>query len=148
MYLNVCMAFVGGALVFSCWHVILFAENGTFILLHWCLQQVQISRLKETVEKLQGEAAMARAKEQTAQDAVRKLQRTVRELKEEASAGQARETEAAQRRKDLEKRLESADAETAAARGDLRLALTRIQDLQSAIQGELEDCSGTDHSDR
>jgi myosin-18 len=109
--------------------------------------EVQISRLKETVEKLQGEAAMARAKEQTAQDAVRKLQRTVRELKEEASAGQARETEAAQRRKDLEKRLESADAEAASARGDLRLALTRIQDLQSAIQGELEDCSGTDHSD-
>ena len=91
---------------------------------------------------------MARAKEQTAQDAVRKLQRTVRELKEEASAGQAREAEAAQRRKDLEKRLESADAEAAAARGDLRLALTRIQDLQSAIQGELEDCSGTDRSDR
>ncbi|XP_023703143.1 unconventional myosin-XVIIIa isoform X2 [Cryptotermes secundus] len=109
--------------------------------------EVQISRLKETVEKLQGEAAMARAKEQTAQDAARKLQRSVRELKEEASAGQARENEAAQRRKDLEKRLESADAEAAAARGDLRLALTRIQDLQSAIQGELEDCSGSDHSD-
>lgn len=109
--------------------------------------EVQISRLKETVEKLQGEAAMARAKEQTAQDAARKLQRTVRELKEEASAGQARENEAAQRRKDLEKRLESAEAEAAAARGDLRLALTRIQDLQSAIQGELEDCSGSDHSD-
>ncbi|KAJ9581847.1 hypothetical protein L9F63_003815, partial [Diploptera punctata] len=97
--------------------------------------------------KLQSEAATARAKEQTAQDAARKLQRTVRELKEEASAGQAREAEAAQRRKDLEKRLESAEAEAAAARGDLRLALTRIQDLQSAIQGELEDCSGSDHTD-
>jgi myosin-18 len=134
--------------VLSHLHIIPFNECCTFILLRWCLEQVQISRLKETVEKLQGEAAMARAKEQTAQDAVRKLQRTVRELKEEASAGQARETEAAQRRKDLEKRLESADAEAAAARGDLRLALTRIQDLQSAIQGELEDCSGSDHSDR
>ncbi|XP_069699013.1 unconventional myosin-XVIIIa isoform X2 [Periplaneta americana] len=109
--------------------------------------EVQISRLKETVEKLQGEAATARAKEQTAQDAARKLQRTVRELKEEALAGQAREAEAAQRKKDLEKRLESAEAEAAAARGDLRLALTRIQDLQSAIQGELEDCSGSDRTD-
>ncbi|XP_021925686.1 unconventional myosin-XVIIIa isoform X4 [Zootermopsis nevadensis] len=109
--------------------------------------EVQISRLKETTEKLQGEAVMARTKEQTAQDAARKLQRTVRELKEAASAGQARESEAAQRRKDLEKRLESAEAEAVAARGDLRLALTRIQDLQSAIQGELEDCSGSDHTD-
>ncbi|PSN42313.1 hypothetical protein C0J52_11149 [Blattella germanica] len=109
--------------------------------------RMEISRLKETVEKLQGEAAMARAKEQTAQDAARKLQRSVRELKEEATSGQAREAEANQRRKDLEKRLESAEAEAAAARGDLRLALTRIQDLQSAIQGELEDCSGSDHSD-
>ncbi|KAJ4426658.1 hypothetical protein ANN_26456 [Periplaneta americana] len=79
---------------------------------------------------------------------LRKLQgEAVRELKEEALAGQAREAEAAQRKKDLEKRLESAEAEAAAARGDLRLALTRIQDLQSAIQGELEDCSGSDRTD-
>ncbi|XP_067015747.2 unconventional myosin-XVIIIa isoform X6 [Anabrus simplex] len=101
--------------------------------------EVQITRLKEAVEKLQDEAASARAKEQLAQDNARKLQRTLRELREEHTSATAREAEAQQRRRDIEKRLETAEAEASAARGDLRLALTRIEDLQSAMQGELED---------
>ncbi|XP_049839804.1 unconventional myosin-XVIIIa isoform X2 [Schistocerca gregaria] len=107
--------------------------------------EVQIARLKEAVERLQDEAAAARAKEQAAVDASRKLQRTVRELREEQTAAAARESEWAVRKRDLEKRLEASEAEAAAARQDLRLALTRIEDLQSAIRGELED--GEDSND-
>lgn len=111
--------------------------------------QVQITRLKEAVEKLQDEAAGARSKEQAAQDGVRKLQRTLRELREEQTAATAREAELAIKRKDLEKRLEVAEAEASSARGDLRLALTRIEDLQTAIRGDLEGDSDNDNnSDR
>lgn len=40
--------------------------------------EVQITRLKETVEKLQSDIASSRLKEQQAQDQVRKLQRQFR----------------------------------------------------------------------
>lgn len=40
--------------------------------------EVQITRLKETVEKLQSDIASSRLKEQQAQDQVRKLQRQLR----------------------------------------------------------------------
>lgn len=40
--------------------------------------EVQISRLKETVEKLQHDLASTRSKEQQAQDQMRKLQRNLR----------------------------------------------------------------------
>lgn len=43
--------------------------------------EVQIARLKEAVEKLQGEVATCRGKEQQSQDQVRKMQRTVREVR-------------------------------------------------------------------
>lgn len=40
--------------------------------------EVQIARLKETVEKLQSELISSRMKEQQAQDTIRKLQRNLR----------------------------------------------------------------------
>lgn len=40
--------------------------------------EVQIARLKETVEKLQTELVSSRTKEQLAQDQIRKLQRNLR----------------------------------------------------------------------
>lgn len=112
------------------------------------LFQTQITRLKESVEKLQTECALLRTKEQTAQDAARRLQRALREAKEEAGSATTREHEATRAKRDLEKALESAEAETKIARDDLRLALQRIDDLQSAIQGELDlDCSEENTSD-
>lgn len=40
--------------------------------------EVQIARLKETVDKLQSELVTSRTKEQAAQDTIRKLQRSLR----------------------------------------------------------------------
>lgn len=108
---------------------------------------VQITRLKEAVEKLQNEIATSRIKEQQAQEQIRKLQRQLREVKEELNNSLAKESEVIIKRKELEKRCEALEGENATARTDLRLALKRIEDLQSAIQGDLED-SISDHSDR
>ncbi|CAG2057069.1 unnamed protein product, partial [Timema podura] len=115
-----------------------------------CRMEVQISRMKEAVDKLQNECAIQRTKEQTSQDTARKLQRTVRELRDGMSVAEAREAEITQKKRDLEKRLETAEAEATAAKGDLRLALKRIEDLQSAIQGDMEEGSDSepDNSDR
>nr|CAD7398400.1 unnamed protein product [Timema poppensis] len=114
-----------------------------------CRMEVQISRMKEAVDKLQNECAIQRTKEQTSQDTARKLQRTVRELRDGMSVAEAREAEITQKKRDLEKRLETAEAEATAAKGDLRLALKRIEDLQSAIQGDMEEGSNSepDNSD-
>nr|CAD7453161.1 unnamed protein product [Timema tahoe] len=114
-----------------------------------CRMEVQISRMKEAVDKLQNECAIQRTKEQTSQDTARKLQRTVRELRDGMSVAEAREAEITQKKRDLEKRLETAEAEATAAKGDLRLALKRIEDLQSAIQGDMEEGSDSepDNSD-
>ncbi|RZC34926.1 SMC N domain containing protein [Asbolus verrucosus] len=108
--------------------------------------EVQITRLKEAVDKLQTEIATARVKEQQNQDHIRKLQRNLREVKEELNNSLSKESEVVQKKKELEKRYESLEAETATARTDLKLALKRIEDLQAAIQGELEN-STTDNSD-
>nr|CAD7394516.1 unnamed protein product [Timema cristinae] len=114
-----------------------------------CRMEVQISRMKEAVDKLQNECAIQRTKEQTSQDTARKLQRTIRELRDGMSVAEAREAEITQKKRDLEKRLETAEAEATAAKGDLRLALKRIEDLQSAIQGDMEEGSNSepDNSD-
>lgn len=139
--------------------------------------EVQIARLKETVDKLQTEVSTAKVKEQQAQDQLRKLQRSLRsviakdwrlkkkmfwkllntsnayicficrELKEEHNNVVSKEAESMQKRKDLEKKCEIAETEATAAKTDLRLALKRIEDLQSAIQGELED-TNSENTDR
>ncbi|KAL1502507.1 hypothetical protein ABEB36_007641 [Hypothenemus hampei] len=106
--------------------------------------EVQINRLKETVEKLQSDITASRVKEQQAQDQVRKLQRQLREIKEELNKSLAKESEVISKKKELEKRCESLEAESSSARTDLRVALKRIEDLQSAIQGELEDSISND----
>ncbi|XP_060534264.1 unconventional myosin-XVIIIa isoform X2 [Cylas formicarius] len=108
--------------------------------------ETQITRLKETVDKLQSDAASSRVKEQQAQDQLRKLQRQLREVKEELNKSLAKESEVIIKKKELEKRCEALEAEASTTRTDLRLALKRIEDLQSAIQGELED-SISDNSD-
>ncbi|XP_044261055.1 unconventional myosin-XVIIIa isoform X5 [Tribolium madens] len=108
--------------------------------------EVQITRLKEAVDKLQSELATARVREQQSQDQIRKLQRNLREVKEALNESLVKESEVIQKKKELEKRYEALEAETSTARTDLKLALKRIEDLQAAIQGELDN-STSDNSD-
>nr|XP_022920391.1 unconventional myosin-XVIIIa isoform X4 [Onthophagus taurus] len=103
--------------------------------------EVQISRLKEAVEKLQNEIGVMRNKEQTGQELIRKLQRQIRELRDEHNTALTKEGESILKRKEIEKRYEALEAETTTVRGDLRLALKRIEDLQAVIQNDLEDSS-------
>ena len=98
----------------------------------------QISRLKEAIDKLNGDCESLRGKECGAQDNARKLQRQLRDLKEEYASLQQKEIEVNSKKNEFEKLLELAEAETVTARNDLKLALKRIEDLQTAINGELD----------
>ena len=98
----------------------------------------QINRLKEGIEKLNGDCEHLRGKEQGAQDEVRKLQRQLRDLKEDYGTLSQRETEANAKKNEVEKQLEISQAETTTVRHDLKLALKRVEDLQTAINGELD----------
>jgi myosin-18 len=105
--------------------------------------EVQITRLKEPVEKLHSEQCTARVREQQGQDQIRKLQRNLREVKKKLNGSLAKESEVILKKKELEKRYEALETETSIARTDLKLALKR----QPAIQGEFEN-STSDNSDR
>merc|ERR1719211_251111 len=98
----------------------------------------QINRLKEAIEKLNGDCESLRGKESGAQDNARKLQRQLRDLKEEFATLQQKEIDVNAKKNEFEKLLELAEAETVTAKNDLKLALKRIEDLQTAINGELD----------
>lgn len=110
--------------------------------------EVQIVRLKETVEKIQNDLIHSRNKEQAAQDQLRKLQRNLREVKEELNNCLVKESEAIEKRKEIEKKYEALECEATTIKMDLKLALKRIDDLQSVIQGDLENDTSSEHSDR
>lgn len=111
----------------------------------------QISRLKETIEKLSREAEEARLREQSSQESQKRMSRQLRELREDYTTVQGKEAELGQRKQDLEKQLEVAEVEAMTVRTDLKLAMKRIEDLQVAITGELDSESfsdpGSDSSD-
>jgi myosin-18 len=100
--------------------------------------ETQINRLKEGIDKLNGDCDHLRNKEQTAQEEVRKLQRQLRDLKDDYATLASRETEANAKKNEVEKQLEISHAETGSGRSDLKLALKRIEDLQTAINGDLD----------
>jgi myosin-18 len=95
--------------------------------------------LKESAERLQHDADVARNKEASAQEQVRKLQRALREAKEAQANSESKEAIELARKRELEKRLEQAETELASTKADLKLALQRVDDLQCAIQGDLDD---------
>ena len=108
--------------------------------------ETQINRLKEGIEKLNGDCDNLRVKEQGAQDTTRKLQRQLRDLKEEYATLQQKETESNSKKNELEKALEISEAEIVTARNDLKLAMKRLEDLQTAMNGEID--SDTDSINR
>ncbi|XP_055903611.1 myosin-2 heavy chain isoform X5 [Eupeodes corollae] len=109
--------------------------------------EVQITRHKEAVEKIQNEVTQSKMRELNAQDALKKSQKCLRELREEFHVISNREQESITRRKDLEKKLENAESEAVSLRNDLRLALQRITDLQQAMEEGDDDVSESDESD-
>ncbi|XP_055853907.1 unconventional myosin-XVIIIa isoform X4 [Episyrphus balteatus] len=109
--------------------------------------EVQITRHKEAVEKIQNEVTQSKMRELNAQDAFKKSQKSLRELREEFHVISNREQESITRRKDLEKKLENAESEAVSLRNDLRLALQRITDLQQAMEEGDDDVSESEESD-
>eukprot|EP00102_Acyrthosiphon_pisum_P008588 XP_003245431.2 PREDICTED: unconventional myosin-XVIIIa [Acyrthosiphon pisum] len=101
--------------------------------------EVQIARLKETVDRLESERETAQCKENAAQEAVRKMQRSLREARESMAEKESRESADVNRKRALEKRAEQAESEVSTVKSDLALALQRIDDLQAAMTGDLDD---------
>ncbi|XP_069965833.1 uncharacterized protein Mhcl isoform X6 [Bactrocera oleae] len=108
--------------------------------------EVQVSRLKETLEKVQNDVAQAKAREMQAQDALKKSQKSLRDMREEYHVAASREQESVTKRKDLEKKLEQVESESSALKNDLRLALQRIADLQQAMEEGDDDLSDSEDS--
>lgn len=96
--------------------------------------EVQVSRYKESLEKIQNELSHSKMRELQAQDALKKSMKSLRELREELHIVAGREQECTIKRKDLEKRHEQLDLEATSLRNDLRLALQRAADLQRALE--------------
>lgn len=101
--------------------------------------EVQITRLKEQAERLDGERVAAQCKENTAQETVRKMQRSLREVRESMAEKESKDSADVNRKRALEKRAEQAESEASTVKADLALALQRIDDLQAAMTGDLDD---------
>ncbi|XP_017847172.1 unconventional myosin-XVIIIa isoform X2 [Drosophila busckii] len=101
--------------------------------------EVQVSRHKESLEKVQNEVTQSKLREMQGQDVLKKCQKSLRDMREEYHAVSSREQESLTRRKDLEKKMEVMESEGTALKNDLRLALQRIADLQQAMEEEGEE---------
>ncbi|XP_032588617.1 unconventional myosin-XVIIIa isoform X8 [Drosophila mojavensis] len=101
--------------------------------------EVQVSRHKEALEKLQNEVTQSKLREMQSQEMLKKSQKSLRDIREEYHALSSREQESLTRRKDLEKKMEVMESEGLALKNDLRLALQRIADLQQAMEEEGEE---------
>ncbi|XP_017874079.1 PREDICTED: unconventional myosin-XVIIIa isoform X3 [Drosophila arizonae] len=101
--------------------------------------EVQVSRHKEALEKLQNEVTQSKLREMQSQEMLKKSQKSLRDMREEYHALSSREQESLTRRKDLEKKMEVMESEGLALKNDLRLALQRIADLQQAMEEEGEE---------
>ncbi|XP_030572022.1 unconventional myosin-XVIIIa isoform X8 [Drosophila novamexicana] len=101
--------------------------------------EVQVSRHKEALEKLQNEVTQSKLREMQSQDVLKKSQKSLRDMREEYHSLSSREQESLTRRKDLEKKMEVMESEGTALKNDLRLALQRIADLQQAMEEEGEE---------
>lgn len=131
--------------------------------------EVQFNRYKDSLEKAQQEASQMKAKEISAQEALKKTQKTLRwaltaillpahfltrlfifcrELREEHNLLVNRENDNASKRKDLELKNSNSESEISLLKNDLRLALQRIADLQQAMEGEGDEDDDDDLSDR
>lgn len=99
---------------------------------------VQLSRLKETVEKLTDECEAVRSRERQAIENNKKLQRQLREVREDLTTLEQKEMETSQRRRELEMSLENSEAENQTVKSDLKLALKRIEDLRAAMDDNAE----------
>jgi len=107
--------------------------------------EIQVTRLKEVVERGAKEQESLRSREKIAQEEAKKATKVLRDMREELVALQGRETEWGQRKGELEKQLDLSEAETFAARNELKVAIRRVEDLQTAIHGEMD--SETDMDD-
>ncbi|XP_034116439.2 unconventional myosin-XVIIIa isoform X5 [Drosophila albomicans] len=101
--------------------------------------EVQVSRHKESLEKLQNEVTQSKIREMQGQEVLKKSQKSLRDMREEFHSLSSREQESLTRRKDLEKKMEVMESEGTALKNDLRLALQRIADLQQAMEEEGEE---------
>ena len=104
--------------------------------------EIQIGRLRETVEKIDKEAEELRLTVQGDKENVRKLHSKLRDLKEDYIALHRKEVNMSQLKIVLDNKLLIAESENRLLKKELEMAHSRIDDFLMAIHSEI--CSETD----
>ena len=99
--------------------------------------EMQITRLRETVEKLDKETEELRLKSQDEQEMQRKLFNQLKDLKEDYTLLQRKETEMSQQKSLIDKKNLITESENDILKKELEIAHGRIDDFQIAINSEI-----------
>ena len=102
------------------------------------MTQTQIARLKEMLEKTNGELDALRSREQLSQESSKRMLRQLRDAREEIATSEQRDADTSQQVREMQQRIELLESENATLVKDLSLALRRIEDLHLAMQGDMD----------
>nr|XP_006817918.1 PREDICTED: unconventional myosin-XVIIIa [Saccoglossus kowalevskii] len=116
-------------------------------LLHKQRLEANLSKLKDSNEKLTSERDSYKSSEQQTQELNRKLQRQLKDLRDEFFELQRKEDDATRKKIELERQVEEAESSQEVLQSDLKLAFRRIQDLQNALEDQLDADSDMDDSE-
>ncbi|XP_067682622.1 unconventional myosin-XVIIIa-like isoform X2 [Haliotis asinina] len=100
--------------------------------------EVQLSRLKEQLEKEKTEKGDAVMAKMQIEESMKRLQKQLRELREELTDSQKKEFDACNKKQELDSRVEELEVDAIQNQSDLKLAFKRINDLQAALEEDLD----------
>lgn len=100
--------------------------------------ETQVVRLKEMLEKTNGELDALRSREQLSQESSKRMLRQLRDAREEIATSEQRDADTSQQVREMQQRIELLESENATLVKDLSLALRRIEDLHLAMQGDMD----------
>ncbi|KAK3738198.1 hypothetical protein QZH41_012776 [Actinostola sp. cb2023] len=100
-------------------------------------QDVQVTRLKEQVLRLQEERDDVLLRETKLSQENLRLERHMREYKEEADVIEKRENEWKKKKTEMEREVETLEVDLASAKQELSLSKTRVAELQHALEDDM-----------
>ena len=105
--------------------------------------EIQIGRLRETVERMNKEVEELRLKAQDDNEKERKLQNQLRDIKEDYILLQRKEIDVTQLKTVVDNKLLIAESENGILKKELEMANCRIDDFQIAIHSEISSDTDT-----
>ncbi|XP_048583145.1 unconventional myosin-XVIIIa-like isoform X2 [Nematostella vectensis] len=110
-------------------------------------QDMQVTRLKEQVQRLQDERDDGQLRETKLQQENTRYERQMREMREEMSALEKREEDMRKRKSEVEGEIENLEAQLSLSKQELNLSKKRVAELQRALEDDMLDSDGIDDSD-